>query len=55
MTKRKIEYWAKKRIQPPEADAEYVACMEEVLETYAKAYDPQHPVVCMEASLAADR
>jgi hypothetical protein len=44
MTKRKIEYW----VIPPEADAEYVACLEEVLETYAKAYDPQHPVVCMD-------
>ena len=44
MTKRKIEYW----VIPPEADAEFVACMEEVLETYAKAYDPQHPVLCMD-------
>ena len=44
MTKRKIEYW----VIPPEADAEYAACMEEVLEAYAKAYDPQHPVVCMD-------
>ena len=30
MTKRKIEYW----VIPPEQDAEFVACMEEVLETY---------------------
>ena len=44
MTKRKIEYW----VIPPEADAEFVACMEEVLETYAKAYDPPHPVLCMD-------
>jgi hypothetical protein len=29
MTKRKIEYW----VIPPEQDAEFVACMEEVLET----------------------
>ena len=43
MTKRKIEYW----VIPPEQDAEFVACMEEVLETYAKAYDPKHPVLCM--------
>ena len=40
MTKRKIEYW----VIPPEQDAEFVACMEEVLETYAEAYDPKHPV-----------
>ena len=33
---------------PPEADAEFVAGMEEVLETYEKAYDPQCPVVCMD-------
>ena len=44
MTKRKIEYW----VIPPEQDAEFVACMEEVLETYAEAYDPQHPVLCMD-------
>ena len=30
MTNRKIEYW----VIPPEADAEFVAHMEEVLETY---------------------
>ena len=41
MTKRKIEYW----VIPPEKDAEFVACMEEVLETYAEAYDPQRPVL----------
>ncbi len=44
MTKRKIEYW----VIPPEADGEFVANMEEVLETYEKAYDPQCPVVCMD-------
>jgi hypothetical protein len=41
MTKRKIEYW----LIPPEQDAEFVACMEEVLEIYAKAFDPKHPVL----------
>lgn len=44
MTKRKIEYW----VIPPEQDAEFVACMEEVLETYANAYDAKHPVLCMD-------
>lgn len=43
MTKRKIDYW----VIPPDADGEFVAHMEEVLETYEKAYDPAHPVVCM--------
>jgi hypothetical protein len=44
MTKRKIEYW----VIPPKADGEFVAHMEEVLETYAQAYDPAHPVLCMD-------
>jgi hypothetical protein len=44
MTKRKIEYW----VIPPEADGEFVAHMEEVLETYEKAYDPAAPVLCMD-------
>lgn len=44
MTKRMIEYW----VIPPEQNAEFVACMEEVLETYEKTYDPRHPVVCMD-------
>jgi hypothetical protein len=44
MTKRKIEYW----VIPPEADAEFVANMEEVLETYAQPYDARHPVLCMD-------
>jgi len=43
-SKQKIEYW----VIPPEADAEFVANMEEVLETYEKTYDPKHPVVCMD-------
>ena len=44
MTKRKIEYW----VIPPDQDAEFVADMENVLETYAEAYDPRHPVLCMD-------
>src|SRR5436190_15295712 len=44
MTKRKIEYW----VIPPAQDAEFVANMEEVLDIYAQAYDPQQPVVCMD-------
>jgi hypothetical protein len=44
MTKRKIEYW----VIPPEADGEFVAHMEAVLETYEKAYDPKNPVLCMD-------
>ena len=44
MTNRKIEYW----VIPPEADAEFVAHMEEVLDTYEKPYNPAVPVICMD-------
>lgn len=44
MTKRKIQYW----VIPPDADAEFAACMEDVLELYAKPYDAAFPVVCMD-------
>jgi len=44
MTNRKLEYW----VIPPEQDAEFVACMEEVLDTYARPYDSQYPVLCMD-------
>jgi hypothetical protein len=44
MTNRKIEYW----VIPPEADAEFAAGMEEVLDTYARPYDKARPVVCMD-------
>jgi hypothetical protein len=33
---------------PPESDAEFAASMEEVLELYARPYDPRYPVVCMD-------
>jgi hypothetical protein len=44
MTKRKIDYW----VIPPQADGEFVAAMEEVLETYVQPYDCLRPVVCMD-------
>jgi hypothetical protein len=44
MNNRNIEYW----VIPPECDAEFVASMEDVLETYEKPYDPGHPVLCMD-------
>jgi hypothetical protein len=44
MTNRKIQYW----VIPPKADGEFVACMEEVLETYEKPYNPACPVLCMD-------
>lgn len=39
-----VEYW----VIPPKQDAEFVADMEQVLETYALPYDPEQPVVCMD-------
>ena|SRR5438132_180383 len=44
MTQRMIDYW----VIAPENDAEFVACMEEVLETYARPYNPERPVICMD-------
>lgn len=44
MTQRKIQYW----VIPPDADCEFVACMENVLDTYALPYDPLFPVLCMD-------
>jgi hypothetical protein len=44
MTNRKIEDW----VIPPRADAEFAASMEEVLDVYARPYDPRYPVLCMD-------
>lgn len=44
MTKRKIQYW----VIPPESDSEFVASMEEVLDTYAMPYNASIPVICMD-------
>lgn len=33
---------------PPEQDGAFVARMEQVLEVYARPYDPRYPVVCMD-------
>jgi len=38
------KYW----VIPPDEDADFVACMEDVLEVYRRPYDPAHPVVCMD-------
>jgi len=44
MTRRKIQYW----VIPPEADGEYAANMENVLDTYSQPYDERFPVLCMD-------
>lgn len=33
---------------PPKHNAEFVACMEDVLDTYERPYDAKFPVVCMD-------
>lgn len=33
---------------PPEANAEFVCCMENVLDIYKRPYEPKHPVVCFD-------
>ncbi|WP_322906126.1 IS630 family transposase [Paenibacillus campi] len=33
---------------PPKANAEFVARMEDILETYARPYDPDCPLICMD-------
>src|SRR3989304_4321385 len=38
----------KRYVIPPEADAEFVACMEDVLDVYERPYDPNCPVVNMD-------
>ena len=43
-TKRSIQYWD----IPPEANAEFVANMEDVLDVYSRPYDSNLPVLCMD-------
>jgi hypothetical protein len=38
------EYWC----IPPEANGEFVACMEDVLDVYHEPYDAKRPLVCMD-------
>lgn len=44
MTSRKIQYW----VIPPKQNAEFVAAMENVLDTYAQPYDARFPVLTMD-------
>ena len=39
-----MQYW----VIPPDASAEFVANMEEILEVYERPYDPSFPVLCMD-------
>lgn len=40
----KSQYWCIAN----EEDAEFVACMEDVLDVYERPYDPDYPVICMD-------
>lgn len=43
-TKRNTQYW----VIPPEADAEFTAHMEDVLDVYSRPSAPNAPVLCMD-------
>jgi hypothetical protein len=45
-----LKSWSKDMWWIPEVDAEYVARMEDVLDLYAEAPDPNRPVVCFDES-----
>ena len=45
-----LKPWRKKMWCIPQVDADYVARMEDVLDLYAEAPDPQRPVVCFDES-----
>jgi len=47
--KNEIKPWLKEQwCIPPQAKAEFVAAMEDVLDLYAEAYDPRYPTVCLD-------
>jgi DDE superfamily endonuclease len=47
--KNEIKPWLKEQwCIPPEADAEFVCQMEDVLDVYHRPYDPKRPLVCLD-------
>ncbi len=46
--KNELKPWQVKEWCIPQADAEFVAKMEDVLEVYQRPYDPLNPVVCID-------
>lgn len=48
LAENQLKPWQKKMWCIPKVDAEFVARMEDVLELYAEAADPQRPVVCFD-------
>jgi hypothetical protein len=45
-----LKPWRKDMWCIPQVDADYVACMEDVLDLHAEAPDPKRPVVCFDES-----
>ena len=41
-------WWRQQWVIPPQANAEFVCAMEDVLEVYTRPYDPVRPVVCLD-------
>ena len=40
--------WREKMWRVPELDEAYIACREDVLETYERPYDPTQPMICFD-------
>jgi len=47
-SKNEIKPWQKEMWCIPKASAEYVVCMENVLDQYERPYHPQFPQVCFD-------
>jgi DDE superfamily endonuclease len=47
LKKNELKPWLRKQgVIPPQANAEFVCALEDVLEVYTRPYDPARPVVC---------
>ena len=47
--KNDLKPWLRKQwVIPPQANADFVCAMEDVLEVYKRPYDPERPVVCLD-------
>ena len=47
--KNELKPWLRQQwVIPPQANADFVCAMEDVLEVYTRPYDPAHPVVCLD-------
>ena len=47
--KNELKPWLRKQwVIPPQANADFVCAMEDVLQVYTRPYDPNRPVVCLD-------